>query len=174
MGWLVLIFVVLPTLDLWLLLAIGERIGLWPTIALTIAVAALGGWLGKREGLKVLGQWRAAMTQLRMPEEGLVSAALVLSGAVLLAAPGVLTDVLGLALLFPPTRRPIAKLVRRALEGRMQRAVERGSVRVNVVSFGGPPPRRSDEDGHLQREVIDAEAEVVDEAPKALPPHREP
>lgn len=174
MGWLVLLFVVLPTLDLWLLLAIGERIGFWPTIALTVAVAALGGWLGKREGLKVLAQWRTAMTELRMPEEGLVSAALVLAGAVLLAAPGVLTDVIGLALLFPPSRRPIAKLVRRALEGRMKRAVERGSVRVNVVSFGGPAPHSGDEDSRPMREVIDAEAEVFEEPPKALPPRREP
>lgn len=175
--WLFLIFVVLPMVDLVLLLGIGEVLGFWPTLGITVAVAALGGYLGKREGLKVLRQWRDAMASLRMPEEGLVSAALVLAGAVLLAAPGVLTDVVGLALLVPYTRKPIARLVRRALEGRMQRAVQSGNLRVNVVtSVSARVSAQGDgawEPAAVRRdpgiEVIDVDAEVVPEEPKALP-----
>ncbi len=169
MRWLVLLFVVLPLVDLWLLLAIGEVLGFWATVGMTVAVALLGGYLGKREGLKVLRQWRDAMAQLRMPEEGLVSAVLVLVGAVLLAAPGVLTDVIGLVLLFPPTRRPIAALVRARLAGRMQRAVETGNLRVNVVSYAtatGPRDDRSPTDA----EVIDTVGEEAPEEQKLLPP----
>jgi UPF0716 protein FxsA len=163
MRWLFVLFVLL-----WFLLWIGGVVGFWPTLALTLAVAALGAFLGKREGLKVLRQWRDAMSQARMPEEGLVSAALVLAGAVLLTAPGVLTDIVGLVLLVPASRRPIAKLVRAALEGRMQRAVEQGRIQVNVVSFGQAAGTRREPHG----DVIDAEAEVIEEATKQLRAHR--
>ena len=53
--WLFVVFVVLPMVDLWLLLSIGAVLGFWPTLGLTLAVAVLGAYLGKREGLKVLG-----------------------------------------------------------------------------------------------------------------------
>ncbi len=137
MGYLALLFIVLPLLDLWLLLVIGDVLGFWPTVALTIAVALLGGYLGKREGLRVLSQWKRALGELRMPEDGLVSGALVLVGAVLLATPGVMTDVLGLLCLFPPSRRLIARGVSAFVASRFARAAEQGRVQVNVVSFDG-------------------------------------
>jgi UPF0716 protein FxsA len=136
-GYLALLFIVLPLLDLWLLLVIGDVLGFWPTVALTIAVALLGGYLGKREGLRVLSQWKRALGELRMPEDGLVSGALVLVGAVLLATPGVMTDVLGLLCLFPPSRRLIARGVSAFVASRFARAAEQGRVQVNVVSFDG-------------------------------------
>lgn len=164
MGWLFLLFVVLPLVDLWALLAVGEVLGFWPTVVVTVGMAALGAFLGKREGRKVFAEWRASLRELRMPEDGLVSAALVLVGAVLLASPGFLTDFVGIALLAPWTRRPIARLVKRAIDARMQRAMERGTLRVQVVSRVAPP--RDDD----RPDVVDAEAEVVDdEPPKALP-----
>ncbi len=137
MGYLALLFIVLPLLDLWLLLVIGDVLGFWPTVALTIAVALLGGYLGKREGLRVLSQWKRALGELSMPEDGLVSGALVLVGAVLLATPGVMTDVLGLLCLFPPSRRLIARGVSAYVATRFARAAEQGRVQVNVVSFDG-------------------------------------
>jgi UPF0716 protein FxsA len=134
-GILTLLFVVLPLVDLWLLLIIGDVLGFWPTVGLTIGVALLGGYLGKREGLKVLSQWQRALGELRMPEDGLVSAALVLVGAVLLVTPGVLTDVLGLLCLFPPTRRLLATGVSAYVARRLARAAERGTVTVRVVGL---------------------------------------
>jgi UPF0716 protein FxsA len=160
-GFLALAFIVVPIIDLWLLLSIGDVLGFWPTLGLTVGVAVLGGYLGKREGLKVLSGWKRAVGELRVPEEGLLSGALVLVGAALLIAPGVLTDVLGLALLFPPTRRLVARVVQARIAAKMQRATEEGRLKVRFVSFGGasfaPQP-----------ETIDAEGEVVEEAPARL------
>jgi UPF0716 protein FxsA len=62
---------------------------------------------------------------------------LVLVGAVLLATPGVMTDVLGLLCLFPPSRRLIARGVSAFVASRFARAAEQGRVQVNVVSFDG-------------------------------------
>ncbi len=134
MRYLALAFTVLPLVDLWLLLSIGEVFGFWPTIGLTIVVAFLGAYLGKREGLKVLAQWKRALGEFRMPEDGLVSAALVLVGAVLLITPGVLSDALGLLLLFPPSRRVFAKVVGAYLTRRFARAAEEGRFHVHVQS----------------------------------------
>ncbi len=169
MGWLALLFTVVPLVDLWLLLVIGEWLGFWPTVWATILIAVVGAYLGKREGLRLFGELRRALAELRMPEEGLVSGALVLVGAALLIAPGVITDTLGLALLFPPTRKPIAKLVRARLEKRFSRAVAEGRVRVEVSSFGSVVHSSVDD----RVEVVDVEAEPSERpAPKLLGPHR--
>ncbi|MFY0580094.1 FxsA family protein [Cystobacter fuscus] len=80
-----------------------------------------------------------------MPEEGLLGGVLVLAGGLLLVIPGVVSDVLGLLLLLPPTRRIVARWVRRGVERRMAS----GSIRVTTFSTGpfpgGPfgPPRWS-------------------------------
>ncbi len=177
MRWLFLIFTLLPIVDLWLLLKIGGALGFWPTVAMTVTSAALGAWLAKREGKKILGQWRKAMQDLRMPEDGLVSGVLVVVGAALLAAPGVLTDVVGLLLLVPATRRLIAPLVRRRVDAKIANARQSGSLRMQVMSFGGGGTARpAPDDGFRVREVVDAEGEVegevVDEPPRQLPPRR--
>lgn len=168
MRWLFLLFTVLPVVDLWLLLRIGGRMGFWPTFALTVGMALLGAFLAKREGAKILAQWRRAMAELRMPEDGLVAGVLVIVGAALLAAPGVLTDVVGFALLVPATRRLIAPWVRRKVGARIEQAQARGNLRVQVMGFGGMPggPARGrvrDDDGFAVREVVDVEGEAVED-----------
>jgi UPF0716 protein FxsA len=177
---LTLLFLVVPALDLWLLLVIGERLGFWPTFGGTVAVAMLGGWLGKREGRKVLTEWRRAMSELRMPEDGLVSGLLVVVGAALLMAPGVLTDVVGLFFLFPPTRRVAAKVVSKYAAGRLAAAKRSGRLRVEVavggVPFRSSTPRPTDDDRLEAREVEGGDADDgSDEAaprPRELPPAR--
>ncbi len=142
MGYLVLLFLVVPLVDLWVLLLIGDVIGFWPTVGLTIAIAVLGGYLGKREGKRVLAAWTRALGELRMPEEGLVSGALVLAGAVLLMTPGVITDALGLLLLIPPTRRLFARIVSARLGLWIKERSEAGQLHVRVVTRGPVAPPR--------------------------------
>ncbi|MGK3994707.1 FxsA family protein [Sorangium sp. So ce1024] len=138
MGKLILLFTVVPIVELWLLLSIGDLIGFWPTVALALGTAILGAALGKREGLKVLAAWRGAMTEGRIPDEGLTGGLLVLLGAALLVTPGVLTDVAGILLLLPPARRRIAALVRARLEQRMAASAAR--VAASAAGFGGDGP----------------------------------
>lgn len=138
MGKLFLLFVAVPLLDLWLLLRVGDAIGFWPTLGLVLLAGVVGAWAAKTEGLRVLRAWQAAVAAGRLPEEGVLSSVLVLVGAALLVTPGVLTDLVGLALLLPPSRRLAASLLGRWLK----RQVEHGRVR--VVTFGAPGagPRR--------------------------------
>lgn len=129
---LVVLLLVVPTLEIAVIIAVGRAIGGWPTLALLLAESALGAWLVRREGTR---SWRAlteALTTGRMPSHQLADAALVLVGGTLLLAPGFLTDLVGFFLILPPTR-PVA---RRALES----VVTRGLVGGLVGRWPGQPP----------------------------------
>ncbi len=126
MGRLFLLFTAVPLLDLWVLLRIGAAIGPWGMLALVVVPSLVGAWLARREGLRVLRAWQRALAEGRMPEEGLLSAGLVLAGGVLLITPGLITDATGLALLIPPVRRVAAAGVRWWI----QRKISDGTLRV--------------------------------------------
>jgi UPF0716 protein FxsA len=132
---LLLLFLVVPLLELYLLLWIGRLIGWWPTVALTVVTGTLGGALARREGLRVWRAWRAALDRLEPPAEGVVEGILVLVGGALLITPGVLTDVAGFALMVPWTRRHVAVRVRGAID----RRIRAGTFQVST--FGGGIPR---------------------------------
>ena len=140
---LVILLALLPLLDLLLLVRIGARIGFAPTLALVLATGLLGAALARHEGLRVLRSWNEALAAGRMPSEGALGGVLVLAGAALLAAPGVLTDVAGLLLVLPPTRRLIGARVR----ARLARRVQAG---------GRPAGPRADRPAREQ--IIDVEA----------------
>ncbi|MDQ7795085.1 MAG: FxsA family protein [bacterium] len=121
---LLLLFTLVPILELGLLVEVGRRLGTAPTLGL-VALTGLGGaWLARREGLGVLRAMQRDLAQGELPAAGLVDAVLVLIGGLLLITPGFLTDGVGLALLVPPVRQAIRHRLRRALE----RAVLRGPV----------------------------------------------
>jgi UPF0716 protein FxsA len=166
---LLVLFTVVPLVELYLLLFIGDLMGFWPTVGLVLLTGVIGATLAKLEGLRVLAQWQSALAEGRVPEAGVLDGLLVLVGGVLLVTPGVLTDVFGFALLLPPTRRVVARFLRK----RVEKGIENGSVHVHVGGFsaappfggfGGPPPGRGGS-------VIDVEGRDVteQERPRELP-----
>lgn len=108
-----LLFTTVSLVELYLLVWLGGLIGFWPTLAIVMTTAALGAFFAKREGFKVLRSWQGALTEGRVPEEGLTGALLVLVAGVFLITPGVLTDITGLLLLMPPVRRRVADWIQR-------------------------------------------------------------
>lgn len=148
MRWLILVFLLLPIAEIWLIGIVGHALGFWPTLWLLIASGAFGAWMAKREGLRVIGEWQSALAEQRLPESGVLEGVLVLAGGVMMVAPGFLTDVAGLLLMIPPTRRLAARWLRRWFESR----VASGTFR--VTTFGGAPRRDSDP-GVVQGRVVD-------------------
>ena len=125
-GWPLALFVVLvvavPIFEVYVLVQVGHRIGVWPTILILVLEAVLGGWLMRREGSRA---WRAldnAFRGGRIPTGELADAALVLVGGVLLMLPGFVTDVLGLFFLIPFTRPFARKVVGFFVARRLSRA----------------------------------------------------
>jgi UPF0716 protein FxsA len=155
-----LLFIVLPLTELWLLIEVGDEIGFWPLLGLLVASAFLGSAFAKREGLRVWTQYQEALLDGREPSEGVLEGVLVLLGGALLIVPGLLTDVLGLSLLIPWTRRWIASALRKR-----HASGEQVFVRHFVVRPGHPPQR-----GGVRRpnDVIETTGTTVDDEPPRL------
>jgi UPF0716 protein FxsA len=105
------LFFVVPLLEIALLIQVGEVIGVWNTIALLILISIAGAILAKREGMAVWRRFRATLERGQVPSNEILDGVLVIFAGALLLTPGFITDVLGVSLLFPPSRA----VVRRAL-----------------------------------------------------------
>jgi len=132
--WLFLLFTVVPVLEVFLLVQLGALLGPWPTIGIVVATGLIGAALARDEGARVVRDWQQAMLEGRLPRDGVLSGLLVLVGGVLLVTPGVLTDIVGFALLVPITRRPIAAFVRKRVEAKLAQRVAGGQVIVETFS----------------------------------------
>ena len=115
---LVLLFVVVPIIELFVILQVGAAIGAWWTIGLLVAASVLGSVLMRAQGRAVWRRFGEAVRAGRPPADEVADGALVLFGGALLLTPGFVTDLLGLALLLPPTRAVVRRvLVRRLARG---------------------------------------------------------
>jgi len=112
---LVVLFVVVPAIELWGLIAVGKVIGGWNTVALVILTGLVGAWLAKRQGMQLLRLLQLQLSRGQMPTEALIDGALILAGGVLLLAPGFFTDLFGLLFLIPYTRLIVRHLLKRWL-----------------------------------------------------------
>lgn len=108
-----LILVGIVALDLWLLIKMGQRLGLGLTLVLVIGTGLLGIGLVKSQGFILLNQGRLELIRGRMPARPLVNGAVVLIGAIFLITPGLLGDLVGLILVIPLTRQLVVKTLRR-------------------------------------------------------------
>ncbi|MEM8557518.1 MAG: FxsA family protein [Bacteroidota bacterium] len=134
-GRLLLLFLIVPIVELFLLVWLGDRIGLGPTLLLIVVTALVGSFLAQREGLAAWRRFQARIGEGKLPGKELSDGLIILVAGALLLTPGVLTDVVGFLGLLPPTRA----LIRRSVAGRFRASVEAG--RTQFVAFGpGVPP----------------------------------
>ena len=129
LGRLFLLFVLVPIVELAILVRLGSRIGFWPTLGLVVLTGAVGAWLAKSQGLRLVRAIQGELAAGRIPANHLLDGLLVLIGGIVLLTPGLLTDLLGIMLLFPPTRA----VFRRGISARMQRMVRSGEVRYTII-----------------------------------------
>ena len=101
---LVLLFVVAPLVELYVIIQVAQVIGGWETIALLILESIIGAWLLKRQGLSTLARISKALDEGRVPGKEMVDGFLLMVAGALMLAPGFVGDVIGYVLLFPPTR----------------------------------------------------------------------
>ena len=121
---LLLLFILVPVIDLILLISIGQWMGTLPTMALIILTGALGAYLIKRQGVQVLNQMRGQFRAGHLPASSLGDRAMVLAAGILFMAPGILTDALGLLCLIPATRR----MIKSYTWARLERVMPNGSL----------------------------------------------
>ncbi len=110
---LLLIFTLIPVLELYVLFRVHDLIGLGPTIAMIFLTGAAGAYLARTQGIEILARIRSELAAGRAPGEDLLDGALVLAGGIVLLTPGFCTDVIGFILLVPFTRRRLKRIVAR-------------------------------------------------------------
>ena len=148
-----LVFIVVPLIEIYVLVQVGQVIGAGWTIALLLLDGLLGTWLIKHEGGRAWRGLRDALDNGRMPATELADGALILIGGTLMLSPGFVTDAFGILLILPVTR----PLFRRLLTGVVTRRL--------VVLGTGPRPGQTTRPGPrsqgtvVQGEVIDDDAD---------------
>ena len=135
------VFVLLPLLEIYVIVQVGQVIGAWWTILLLVADSIFGAWLLRHEGGRAWRALRDALQAGRLPSNEIADGALILVGGTLMLAPGFVTDAFGILLILPFTRPAFRRLLATAVARRL----------VLDVTRPGPGPQGP----VVQGEVID-------------------
>ena len=139
------LFVVVPLVEIYVIIQVGQAIGAWWTILLLILDSIFGSWLIRHEGSRAWEGLRTALDSGRMPARELADGALILIGGTLMLAPGFVTDAFGILMILPLTRPVWRRLLTRGV-----------AARLVVIDPGTPRRPGSGPDGPVVRgEVID-------------------
>lgn len=163
---LVFVFIVVPLLELYVLIQVGAAIGALPAIALLILDSVLGALLMRAQGRAVWLRFTRALGEGRMPGREVIDGALVLFGGALLLTPGFLTDILGLALLLPPTRAMTRKILVARFAGRLMATASAGAQTRMGRIFTFETGRRQP---HPDDDVVEGTAHEAPRRPHELP-----
>jgi UPF0716 protein FxsA len=151
---LVLTFIVVPIIELYVIIQVGQWIGVMPTLALLLADALLGSLLLRHQGRGAWRRFNAALAQRRFPAREVADGLMIAIGGTLLLTPGFVTDIFGLILLIPPSRA----LIRRLMRGYIARRFV--IVGVGGATAPGRGPARRSYDFDVEAEEIDANQSI--------------
>lgn len=111
MPLLVILFVVVPIIELFVIIQVGGALGVLPTVGLLVLGSILGSVLMRSQGRATWRRFREATVAGKVPAREVLDGALVIFGGALLLTPGFVTDALGLLLLLPPTRAVVRRML---------------------------------------------------------------
>ena len=159
-----LIFILVPLIELYFLLEISQFIGVFTTVMVIVFTGAAGVSIAKRQGYQVVNNIRSTLNSDKMPTDDLISALLILIGGVTLLTPGFLTDITGFLLILPGSRDLIGAVVKKYF----LKYVKENKVEVH---YGNQFNQRRDNsqykstnsDESYKDDFIDVEAEKVEE-----------
>lgn len=123
---LILIFIVVPLIEILLLIEIGSRIGALNTIFIIVLTAILGASMMRQQGFTIIRNIQRDLSQGRMPTGELINGALVLVGGIVLLTPGFFTDAVGFIFLIPATRG----FIRKKIQLLIRRKIESGDIHI--------------------------------------------
>ena len=149
--WLLLLFILIPLLEIWLFILLGGFIGIYPTLFIILLTAILGTFLVKTQGVNVLKEIQSKFNELENPTEPIVHGAMILFAGALLLTPGFFTDTVGFLLLLPKVRRAAFFWLRN---------------KVNLVRYSSPESSGDDKNKYSDIEVTDyKEVEPEEKSP---------
>lgn len=108
------LFIAVPIAELYVIIQVGQAIGVLPTIGLMLLTAAVGAVLMRSQGRTAWRRFNETMAAGSIPAREVFDGAVIIFGGALLLTPGFLTDLAGIALLLPPSRALVRSAVRSA------------------------------------------------------------
>jgi UPF0716 protein FxsA len=135
---LILLFILVPIAEIYVIIKVGQTIGALWTILLLIADSVIGARLLSWQGRSAWRRFQEAIAAGRMPHREILDGVMIVVGGTLLLTPGFITDAIGLVLLLPPTRALIRRWIVRSI--RRRGAVTRVVVYTSPTRRTGPPP----------------------------------
>jgi UPF0716 protein FxsA len=152
-GRLLILFIAVPMIELVLLLKVGSKIGLFPTIVVIVVTGIIGASLTRWQGTQTLAKYQEALSQGRIPHQELIDGLLILVAGAVLLTPGFLTDAAGFLLLIPGVRQLIRNRLSRTI---MEKVGDQSNARNST-------PPSSDASGKTRADnTLDIEAEIID------------
>ena len=130
LGYLILLFTLVPLIELAILIKIGQYMGVAYTIGIVLLTGVAGAYLAKMQGLITLQKIQEDINQGMMPADKLFDGVLILCSGILLLTPGLLTDIIGFMGLIPLTRN----LLKRWVKAKVEDIISQGKV-ITVTSF---------------------------------------
>ena len=160
---LVALLVVVPLVEIYVLIQVGQLLGAVPTVLLLLAMSVLGSVLLKREGTRTWQAFQRALQTRRMPAKEVADGALVIFGGALLLTPGFVTDAVGLACVLPGSRAVVRRLLLGAVARRFGLAGMAGAFTASRYAERRDAGRR----GAAPGRVVDGQVVDDDGTPRA-------
>jgi UPF0716 protein FxsA len=158
---LLFLFLALPILELYVIIQVGQAIGLAPTLLLLILDGLAGAALARSQGRNAWARFNRALAEGRVPARETLDGGMIVLGGALLLAPGFITDIFGFLLLIPPTRALLRGLVARLARRRVSFAwTATGATPPRPETNGRAPRSRTYDFEGTAHEVTDPPPEI--------------
>lgn len=156
------LFLVIPIVEIYILLEVGDLIGAFPTIILVVLTAVIGAGLLRQQGLSTLARLQQNMGQGKLPAQEMIEGVLLAVGGALLMTPGFVTDTMGFLCLLPFSRKFIAQAI-------MKRSADKFKAGVNA-QMGGFTYQSHNDKRPDDPNVVEGEFTEVEESPPVISP----
>ena len=115
-----ILFVMVPVIELYILIEVGKKIGSLSIIGIIILTGIIGAYLVKSQGFMILRKIQNDLNEGIMPGDSLIQGAIILAGGILLLTPGFVTDIVGFIFLIPVSRNIVKKYLLKWLQGKIK------------------------------------------------------
>ena len=147
------LFLIIPIIEIFFLIKVGEVIGALPTIVLVVLTAVIGAGLLRQQGLSTLARLQQSLGQGKLPAQEMIEGVLLAVGGALLMTPGFVTDTMGFLCLLPVTRQFLAKAI-----------IKRSALQMQIKMGGFTQGSTWSQDG----DIVEGDYTVVNDDPKSL------
>lgn len=159
---LLLLFTVIPAIEIFLFIEIGARIGAFETFIIVMTTGVVGAALAKSEGFSILSKLQSQLQSGQMPADTIVQGLMIFAGGLLLITPGFLTDIVGLCMVFPGTRHLLLIFVKKHIN----KAMQSGHVHFYTSGFSYRSSQSNNRPQDFKANTFEADFEKIDEPAK--------